>query len=84
MTNIYTYPVKSFGILPDPDSVVDYGTDVTEAIAGFYADVETTCAHLDLDTPADLPTEDDLTDAIVSGAGLVYGFGGWLHVIGVE
>lgn len=82
--NIYTYPVIGLGYLPDPDSVQDHGSDIESAISAFYDDINLTCIHLALNAPDDIPAREDIRKAIESGSGMVYGYGGWLHVIGVE
>lgn len=80
---IYTYPVHGFGFMPDPDSVQDHDT-VESAYAALIDDIRVTCEHLNIDTPNDLPTLEDITRAVSHGGGLTYGLAGWLHVVGIE
>lgn len=77
----YTYVTHGLGVLPD--AVTDYAT-MEDAIAGFYAEVEATCEHKGADLPTDLPTEDDVADALAAGTGFAYAAHGWLHAVGAD
>ena len=75
MSKYYTYAVRGFGFMPDPDSVQDHET-LNNAYAAFLGDISVTVEMAETANPDDIPLMMACAD------GVVYGHSGWLHVIG--